>query len=151
MGKPAELGGKIKVQSEFGMWGPEFERLQDILKTTSDLFVNVRYDPDLLVPLWDCLNEFYRILRPLLLKPDRAKKDKEIRALKQSIYGELRRRDGLRRFPGAKYVLKESILEELDAMYNALMDHRQVLNMGVATRKKTTSKSRLGSAITGHG
>jgi len=148
--KPNELGGKVTIQSEYGMWGPEFERLQDILKTTSDLIMNVRSNPDLLIPVYDCLNEFYRILRPLLLTTHRDKKDKELIVLKEKIYAELNRRNAINQFPGARYSVKESIIVDINEMYNALMDHRQVLNMGVATRKQSSSKSKLGSAIAGH-
>jgi hypothetical protein len=144
-----EIGGKAPVQSDFNMWGMEFERLQDVLKAATDGFIGVRGNPDMLLSLFDVLYELYKILRPLMLNADRAIKDKEFAALKGEVFAELNRKAGYVNFPGASYSIDEKIIEKLNSLHNALLDNRQVLGMGVTVRRKTSDKERLDAAVGG--
>jgi len=142
-----EIGGKIGLKADYDMWGKEYDRLDEILRALTEAFIGVRENPGSLMRLFDIINEFYVILRPLLLAADRPKKDAELAELKAEVVNEINRRASFAEFPGNSYVISEELLVKLNAYRNSLMDTRQVLGMGVRGSAQKSNTARLKKAV----
>lgn len=144
-----EYGGKGGyLKATFDMWLLEYERLNDILKITSDCFINVRYSPDLLLKIFESLNEFYRILRPLATEEQRRVKDAEIRLLKTEIFTEMNRYQ-IHRQHSTHYTINENVIDIADEFYNSLMDLRQNKGLGIKAGIETSETQKIKRAVRG--
>lgn len=142
-------GGSGAVKAQYDMWLLEYGRLNDILQATSDYFMNVRGNPNLLIKMYEGLTEFYRILRPLLTKPQRVTKDKEMKQLKNIIFTEIKRLQILTNHNTTPAPVKEDVLSKADAFYHSLMDLRQVCGLGIRVSKNVTEKQRIKRTVRG--
>jgi len=152
MDKPdfKEYGGKKgAVRATYDMWGHEYERLNDVLKATTDCFLNVRNNPPLLLTLQDCLNEFYRIIRPIIMAEQRKEKDIELANVKTVLHQEYRRYQSNLAFSGGNYALNEQAIETANECYNMLMDIRQVVGLGIKSSREVSDKQRIDRAVRG--
>lgn len=144
-----EYGGQKGVlRANYDMWVLDYERLNDILKANTDCFLNVRQNPDLIVKIYECLNEFYRILRPMLTLEQRQEKDKEIRELKGAIFKEHNRYQASKGY-GTNYALTETVIDNADDFYNALMDLRQIKGMGIKVNYETSEAQKIKRTVRG--
>jgi len=130
------------------MWLLEYTRLNDILQATSDYFMNVRANPELLIKLYEGINEFYRILRPVITQTQRKTKDAELKTIKADIFKEVKRINMVNTY-GSQTGIKEEVLDAADEYYNSLMDLRQVCGLGIKVSREVSEKTRISRTVRG--
>jgi hypothetical protein len=141
-------GSSSNTISTFDMWLMEFDRLNDILKATSMLFLTVRNQPETIINIYDCLVEFYRVLRPLLTNNERVNMDGLKNELRGTVFDEYNRQTLLVSM-GASQSVDEEVLEKCSEFYNYLLDLRQLKGMGIKTFKDMSDSEKMKNVVGG--
>ena len=148
---PKEYGNRA-VKSTNDMWLFDCERIDTILRNCTELRVNLRSNPTLLIAMHDVLTEFYRQIRPLAGRAAKREKDAELAQLKELIFTEYRRSANFHNCgAGNRYLIDEQVISSIDKMYNALMDLRQLAGMGVRGSIEISEGHTIKRAVRGVG
>lgn len=141
-------GSSPDIMSAFDMWLMEFDRLNDILKATSMLFLTVRNQPETIINIYDCLTEFYRVLRPLLTQHERANMDNLKSELRVIVFDEYNRQS-LLVSTGSTQSVDEDVLDKCSEFYNYLMDLRQLKGMGIKVFRDMSDEDKMKNVVGG--
>lgn len=143
-----DAGGEVGKKSVYDMWGFDYPRLDEVLRTTSNVFLELRGNPRLIETMIDCLNEFYRILRPLLHTTERGLRDTELKTLYELATGERRKMASYENTPSLDgYAMPREVWEKINDFYNALMALRQEHGLGIRTKHNTSRLKRMKGAV----
>lgn len=140
--EPGKVSG---IKAEYDMWVREYDRLDAVLQAITDDFILIRAQPERIMRLYDLLNEFWAILRPITEPVIREKKERDLKKLKETVVAEMQRLARARQYSGT-FAIKEAVIEELDEFRNTLMDIRQMKGMGVKGYKEKSNRQLLKSA-----
>lgn len=134
-----------RMLSEFSMGLLDFNRLDEILRRVTELFLMLRLNPESSIDLINALKEYYRILRPLMDSKKQKDFDKKFKTLRSAAIDKI----GVMAAPDAlgKTVFDVDVYDKLDSLADELYTQRQECHMGIpATRKRPGGKA-IGAAF----
>lgn len=142
--------GKGNFKADFSMWGYEYERIDLWIRVASEIAANLPERPDTFVQYVFSLKEIYRPLRPLVYESIKKKIDESFKEFKKEAkaqrrlydyYTELNRKD--------MYHFPYDFNDKLDALYDELMELRQVLGLGIPVTKQRTDTEKIKRVLGG--
>jgi hypothetical protein len=133
-----------KYEATINMWLKEIERMDELLKLTSEIVLSlrnkesIRANPTLILQAVDALKEVYRIIKPVVHNPQiRDEFDKKIEELRKKADKKVKILTMLRE---EGYIEKVECPNELyydiDKVYDEILRLRQELNLGIPTERK---------------
>ena len=122
------------LRSEFNMSIQELERLDDLLKEVMILFLRVPDEPRVAPTLVNALQEFYKIILPLLNEEEEAQFDKRFSDLRKEVLLAVKRIDDPDSDFYGERSLKSSLYDKLNKIDKDLRVARQRSGAGLAAR-----------------
>ena len=122
-----------RLVSDYNSWLNDINALDEIRKTASDYMIAIRQEPRMCLRAVDAINEFYRIMRPLMHKTNAGYSkayDRRFSELWEECSDFLSKYESTQRF-GKKFNLPIELWDKINKLYNDLYLERQKYGFGI--------------------
>lgn len=133
-----------KYESTINMWLKEIERMDDLLKLTSEILLSVRNaevvqrNPTIILQSVDALKEVYRIIRPVVHNPKIIEEyDRKIETLRENARKKVKE---LKMYKEEGFIdmvsCPDALYYEIDRVYDEILFLRQQVGLGIPTERR---------------